>query len=142
MSANPTVKELAQSLAAANERTHALIHAVESMQQANSENFAQLWTTMGAVASGGSSIDDVVDALAPLRGLTPPSTATELDPGVADALAQIRDALGDRRVTDFGVLNTEYDAAVGHIGAPDPCATTDDPGDQGDQDVVRGRKGS
>jgi hypothetical protein len=63
---------------------------------------------------------DIQAVLAPLRMLVPPSTALPLQPGVAGALREIRQALGGRRDTNFPGMTTAWDGPVDFIGQADP----------------------
>lgn len=70
---------------------------------------------------------DIQAVLAPLRMLVPPSTALPLEPGVAGALQEIRQALGGRRDTNFPGMTTDWDGPVEFIGQADPSLDPTDP---------------
>ena len=69
---------------------------------------------------------DIQAVLAPLRSLVPPSTALPLEPGVAGALQEIRQALGGRRDTNFPGMTTDWDGPVEFIGQADPSLDATD----------------
>jgi hypothetical protein len=67
----------------------------------------------------------VAEVLAPLRQLVPPTTALGLEPGVAQANASIRRALGvfPSRLPNPDRLPTgEWEQPVRYIGEADPTA--------------------
>ena len=72
---------------------------------------------------------DIQAVLAPLRSLVPPSTALPLEPGVAGALQEIREALGGRRDTNFPGMTTDWDGPVEFIGQADPSLDPTYPGE-------------
>ncbi|WP_370619470.1 hypothetical protein [Mumia sp. Pv 4-285] len=122
-SGNPTTRSLASSMATIEDRTEDLLGAVEAMQQSSSEEFAKVWTTLGGIAGlDGLAIGlaEIAEVMGPLRSIVPPSTALELDPGVPEALALIRDALGGDRDSNFQQLATDYEQPVSFIGQARP----------------------
>lgn len=119
----PTTGSLASSMKTIEERTEELLEAVEAMQQSSSEEFAKVWTTLGGIAGlDGVAVGlaEIAEVMGPLRSIVPPSTALELEPGVAEAVALIRDALGGDRDSNFQQLSTDYEQPVSFIGQAQP----------------------
>ncbi|MBW9206100.1 hypothetical protein KV102_18195 [Mumia sp. zg.B53] len=125
-SANPTTRSLASSMETIEERTEELLEAVEAMQHSSSREFAKVWTTLGGIAGlDGLAVGlaEIAEVMGPLRSIVPPSTALELDPGVGEALAVIRDSLGGDRDSNFQQLATDYELPVSFIGQARPVVT-------------------
>jgi len=122
-SGNPTTKSLASSMETIEQRTEELLGAVEAMQRSSSEEFAKVWTTLGGIAGlDGLAVGlaEIAEVMGPLRSIVPPSTALDLEPGVAEAVALIRNALGGDRDSNFQQLATDYEAPVSFIGQARP----------------------
>ncbi|KAA1423332.1 hypothetical protein FE697_006870 [Mumia zhuanghuii] len=122
-SGNLTMKSLASSMETIGERTEELLEVIEAMQQTSSEEFAKVWTTLGGIAGlDGLAIGlaEIAEVMGPLRSIVPPSTALELEPGVAEAVALIRNALGGDRDSNFQQLATAYEEPVSFIGQARP----------------------
>ncbi|MFD1826741.1 MULTISPECIES: hypothetical protein [Mumia] len=120
---NPTMKTLASSVAAIEERTEALLDAMEMMQQSTAEELTKVWTTLGGIAGlDGLAIGlaEIAEVMGPLRSIVPPSTALELEPGVAEAVVLIRGALGGDRDSNFQQLSTDFEEPVLFIGQAQP----------------------
>jgi hypothetical protein len=120
---NATTRRLAASMAAIEERTEDLLDAVEHMQRSSTEEFTKVWTALGGIAGiDGMSVGlaEIAELMAPVRSLVPPSTALELEPGVAEAVALIRAALGGDRDSNFQQLATDYEQPVFFIGEARP----------------------
>ncbi|WP_262853056.1 hypothetical protein [Mumia quercus] len=120
---NPTMKTLASSVEAIEERTEALLDAMETLQQSTAGELAKVWTTLGGIAGlDGLAIGmaEIAEVMGPLRSLVPPSTALELEPGVAEAVALIRGALGGDRDSNFQQLSTDFEQPVLFIGQAQP----------------------
>ncbi|MGH1562830.1 hypothetical protein [Mumia sp. DW29H23] len=122
-SGNPTTKSLASSMETIEERTEELLEAIEAMQQSSSEEFAKVWTTLGGIAGlDGLAVGlaEIAEVMGPMRSIVPPSTALELEPGVAEAVVLIRTALGGDRDSNFQQLSTDYELPVSFIGQARP----------------------
>jgi hypothetical protein len=113
----------ADALRGIEERIDNLAAGLEAMQTHNRADSARLWAALGT--TGGLDgvalgVAEIAELLGPLRSLVPPSTALPPEPGVAEALATIRVALGGRRDTNFAQVPTAWDDPVGFIGQADP----------------------
>jgi hypothetical protein len=122
------MKTMADQLGVVDERTAALIVAVEAMQLQSNEELVKIWTTLSSIAGLdglSTGLAEVVEVLAPLRQLVPPTTALELEPGVAEANATIRRALGvfpDRLPNPDRLPTGDWEQPVRYIGEADPSA--------------------
>jgi hypothetical protein len=118
-----TTAQLAEALAVIDRRTEDLLEAVETLQVNTQTESQRIWTALGNISGLDGlavGVAEVAELLGPLRALTPPSTALPLQPGVAEALATIRLALGIQRDTNFASVPTAWDGPVGFIGEADP----------------------
>lgn len=118
-----TTVQLAEALVGIEERIEDLAAGLQVMQDNNRADSERIWSALGTTGGlDGVSLGlaEIAELLGPLRSLAPPSTALPLQPGVAEALAAIRVALGGRRDTNFGQVTTDWDAPVGFIGQVDP----------------------
>ncbi|MGV9709937.1 hypothetical protein ACWDTI_04660 [Gordonia sp. NPDC003424] len=127
----PTVSSLDARMSGVEDQLTTLTEGLTvielSLQELNAGSQAQadrLWSALGSL--GGldgvaTGLAEVAEYLAPIRQFAPPTTAVELDDGVAEALGVIRDALGgDRRTLNFNKLVTDWDGPVGFIGEVPP----------------------
>ena len=80
----------------------------------------RLWDAMGSLGGLdgiGQGLADIAEVLAPVRAFAPASTAEPLDPGVAQTIGSVRDALGgDRRDLNFQKVQTRWDKRTRFIG--------------------------
>lgn len=94
--------------------------SMQVMQENSSKDSARLWTALGqAEGLGGISggLAALVEVLSPMHRALPPSTADPLDCGVAEAIGDMRAALGgDDRDLNFSSLVTAWDGPVPVIG--------------------------
>jgi hypothetical protein len=121
-----TTGQLAEALVSIEQRIDALTEGLEVMAENNRADSERIWTalgTTGGLEGAGLGIAELVEVLGPLRSLAPPSTAQDLEPGVAQALADIRLALGINRDTNFGQVPTDWDNQVLFIGQVNPGLT-------------------
>jgi hypothetical protein len=122
--------QLTDSLIGIEERIEDLAAGLEAMQAHSRADSARLWAALGTTGGlDGVSLGvaEIAELLGPLRSLVPPSTALPLEPGVGEALATIRVALGGRRDTNFAQMTTAWDNPVGFIGQVDPSLDPLDP---------------
>lgn len=118
-----TTAQLAETLIGIEERIEDLATGLDAMQATNRSDSERIWTalaTTGGLDGVGLGVAEIAELLGPLRTLVPPSTALPLQPGVAEALATVRGALGGRRDTNFAQVPTAWDYPVGFIGQVDP----------------------
>jgi len=102
-----------------------IIGSLQSMQASQVTDTDRIWTALSALAGLdglATGVAEIGELLAPLRFMVPPTTADPLGPGIAEALANIRNALSDRRETNFLGMTTDWDGAVRGIGQVDPSA--------------------
>jgi hypothetical protein len=124
-STRPTTARLAEALAVIDQRTEDLLGAVEALQANHQTESQRIWTALGNISGLDGvavGVAEVAELLGPLRALAPPSTALPLEPGVPQALAAIRIALGPglQSDTNFTSVPTTWDNPVGFIGQADP----------------------
>lgn len=127
---NPRVTnaELAELFRGLDIRTQEILLLVENVRAEQLTETRKLWNAFGSIGGLdgiGNGVAEIAGMLEPLRNMVPPTTANELAPGVAEAVATIREALGGRRDinTNFGRLATDWDGRVGYIGEAQPPAT-------------------
>ncbi|WP_299444737.1 hypothetical protein [uncultured Phycicoccus sp.] len=109
--------EVADSLGRVQRSIHQLSEGTESQSE-------RLWTALGSIGGLddiGRGLADIAEVLAPMRQFAPPSTAVDLEDGVAEALGTIRASLGgDQRTLNFTSLETDWDGPVRFIGEAVP----------------------
>lgn len=106
----PNAKQTAESLAAA----HAEIEKLKASNQRLAEEMQILggFGTLINVLQNG--IGNVVDELAPLKDMSPPQTAEQLDPKVAIRLSNLERSLERVRSDSYTIPVTEQDPGFLH----------------------------
>ncbi len=122
----PTVKGLDQRISGVEEMLGEVAGAlgqvdesIQVMRESSAESSARLWTALGQVESLGGitgGLAAIVEVLSPLPRSLPPTTADPLACGVAEAIEEIRGALGEDRDLNFSSLVSDWDGPVPTIG--------------------------